>query len=148
MLNESLDQFPLDKQDWRPMAVYLNGEYCGLLEMREAFDNEYFQAHYEISTGTVSVLEGLTLEGGAVKLGNEETLTEYNKLVSTIEAADFSKTDALSLFDRTIDFRNHALYTAVQTWIANGDWPGNNIRFWKSDTYDGKFRWMPSITGT
>lgn len=142
MVSELLDSFPLDKQDWRPMAVYLNGEYWGLLEMREAFDDEYFQTHYETPEGSVSMLEGLTLAGGTVKLGKEESLTEYNALVSAIEAADFSKTDALSLFDRTIDFRNHALYTAVQTWIANGDWPGNNIRFWKSDAYDGKFRWM------
>jgi len=39
-----------------------------------------------------------------------------------------------------VDVDNFALYYIAQIYFNNTDWPGNNIKFWKSD--GGKWRWI------
>lgn len=136
LIQSQASTLPLDTQASRPAAVYLNGEYWGILNMREAHDESYFYRHYGIPLDASKVYEF----GGDVRLGDEEDYTWYRNLIGRIRESDFSKPEALDQFKESIDFKNHALYLAVQIYIANKDWPGNNIRFWKTD--DTPLRWL------
>jgi hypothetical protein len=40
-----------------------------------------------------------------------------------------------------LDYQEYLNYMAFQIYIANTDWPGNNLKFWKR-TGDGKWRWI------
>lgn len=136
LIQSQASTLPLDTQASRPAAVYLNGEYWGILNMREAHDENYFYRHYGIPLDASKVYEF----GGDVRLGDEEDYTWYRNLIGHIREADFSKPETLDQFKDSIDFKNHALYLAVQIYIANKDWPGNNIRFWKTD--NSPLRWL------
>ncbi len=155
MIGRLVSLFPVDVQAGRPVIVYVNGEYWGILNMREAFDEGYFSAHYGSDPGRVRMLEGKDPTGTELRLGSERDLRAYNSLRDAISRADFSSQETYDRFDRQMDLRNHALYTAIQTWTANGDWPGNNIRYWRYDgvrpsdvaagvktSLDGRFRWL------
>lgn len=41
---------------WRPMSVYINGQYWGLYELREKFDTEYFKEQDTATVSTVDIL--------------------------------------------------------------------------------------------
>ena len=41
-----------------------------------------------------------------------------------------------------IDVDNHINYNIAQIFIDNRDWPGNNIKYWRPQSNDGKWRWM------
>ncbi|MCK5741496.1 MAG: CotH kinase family protein, partial [Chlorobi bacterium] len=42
-----------------------------------------------------------------------------------------------------IDWDNIIDYTAFNIFSCNYDWPWNNVRYWNSEEYDGKWRWIP-----
>ncbi len=136
LLQSQVSSLPVETQASRPSVIYLNGEYWGILNMREAYDESYFYNHYGIPLDQSTVYE----YGGDLRIGSEEDFTWYRTLLSEARSTDFTKADALDQFKNRIDFQNHALYTAIQIYIANKDWPGNNIRFWKTES--SPVRWL------
>jgi len=43
---------------------------------------------------------------------------------------------------RLVDTDNFATYQIIQIFYGNKDWPGNNIKFWRPKTEDGRWRWL------
>ena len=41
-----------------------------------------------------------------------------------------------------MDVDNFMKYEITQIYIFNGDWPGNNIKFWNTDDEGSKWRWI------
>ena len=41
-----------------------------------------------------------------------------------------------------MDINNFIDYYIAQIYYANTDWPGNNIKFWRPHTSDGKWKWI------
>jgi hypothetical protein len=41
---------------YRPISVYINGQYFGLYELREKFNSEYFNAHDGADTDSLEIL--------------------------------------------------------------------------------------------
>ena len=41
-----------------------------------------------------------------------------------------------------IDIASYMQYEAVQIFVDNRDWPGNNIKFWRDHRVGGKWRWI------
>ncbi len=136
LIQDQVSKLPLETQASRPTVVYFNGEYWGILNMKEPHDESYFYRHYGIPLDESCVYEF----GGDVRIGSEEDYTWYANLMERVRASDFSKQETLEEFKDSIDFKNHALYIAVQIYIANKDWPSNNIRFWKTET--SPLRWL------
>jgi hypothetical protein len=48
---------------WRPATVYINGGYFGLYELREKFDEEYFQEHDGADPDSLDILSLSAWEG-------------------------------------------------------------------------------------
>ncbi len=136
LIQNQVSKLSIDTQAFRPTVVYLNGEYWGILNMRESHDESYFYRHYGIPLDESVVYE----YGGNVRIGDEEDYSWYYNLIGKTREADFTKAETLEQFKDSIDFKNHALYTAIQIYIANKDWPSNNIRFWKTDKTP--LRWL------
>lgn len=150
-----VSKFSLDTQASRPLAIYINGEYWGILNMREAYDECYFSQHYGIPLDKSIVYENAGSRPEDIKIGEEDDYQWYTDLLKDVRNTDFTQNGALEQFKGKIDFENHALYNAIQCWIANKDWPGNNIRYWRSipnqsneeskkniDANDGALRWL------
>lgn len=141
-------QIDLETQDYQPVALFINGEYWSLMNMRERLSSEYFagyhdyasnidllkttassKTHYEASEGdTDRYWELLTLLGPNAKTGTKTDLstnqTLYNNLVTNYVDAD-----------------NIINYFIAQTYCDNGDWPHNNARMWRPRVENGKFRY-------
>ncbi|MFL5729586.1 MAG: CotH kinase family protein, partial [Cytophagaceae bacterium] len=58
----------LSVQAYRPCVVYLNGEYWGIHDLREKFDQDYLEAHYGIPKTNSLILynEGATYQGDSL----------------------------------------------------------------------------------
>ena len=41
-----------------------------------------------------------------------------------------------------VDTDNLAAYCIMQIWGGNDDWPQNNIKWWRPNTPEGRWRWM------
>ncbi len=131
-LVEDLD---IDKQKYRPAVVYLNGEYWGIHNIREKINKEYIASHHELDPQAIDLLE---FKNEVIEGSNEDYLAMLNYL----ETHDLSdKINYLYVISQ-IDKTSYIDYNLSQIYFDNRDWPGNNIKYWKSQGLFGKWRWI------
>ncbi|NJK86509.1 MAG: hypothetical protein HC906_11605 [Bacteroidales bacterium] len=97
--------------------------------------NEHFiSSHYDLSTDSINLLEK---EGYAIH-GDD---SEYRSLIEFVESKNLSTPANYEYVKERIDIDNFINYQLAQIYYYNGDWPGNNIKFWKKSS-GGKWRWI------
>ena len=124
----------LDAAAHRPLLFYLNGDYWGLMNLRERIDEIFLADKYDINPGSIDLLEN---GGVALNCDTIEYFAMYDRIMST----DMTKESSYILADSLIDIDNFNKYMITEIFCANADWPLMNIKFWKSDEFDGKWRW-------
>ncbi len=129
---EGLD---LELMDFSPALVLLNGQYWGIQNIRERHDRYYLETHHGIDPDNIDLL-ALNKE-----VVNGDKL-HYQALVDYVKANDLSVEANFRHVQTLMDTENFARYNAVQIFIANTDWPGNNIKYWRPRTPDGRWRWI------
>lgn len=130
----------VDIQAYRPVLVYLNGEFWGVYELKERLDEYWISAHRDEGPEDLDRVKiGWTHEANwTLDQGTWDAFDALNSLATQ----DLSEADAWAQFEATVDLQNLATAVVVQGWIGNTDWWGNNIRMWRPHRDDGKWRWM------
>jgi hypothetical protein len=125
----------VDIQAFRPTIVYINGEYWGIHNMRERMTDRYVEMHYGVVRDSLDLLEfdGQPLAGDAV---------HYTNMLNFIQTHPMSLQENYAYIKTQMDIPNFITYEVTQIFLNNTDWPGNNIKFWRPRTPDGKWRWM------
>lgn len=123
----------LDYQAGRAVATYLNGEYWGLYNLREKVNEDFLSSKHDVKKSEVTILEA---NAEVVEGSNED----YLALIEYISSAAPAAPDFYSTVAEQIDIDNFIAYQVLQIYIANDDWPQNNIKFWKSP--ETKWRWI------
>lgn len=133
MIKEGLD---IDLIGYRPVRLYLNGEYWGLYNLRERIDNDYiYRNHPEIGDVDLDLLE----EVFRVREGDSLHMLALWEFMTTHDLADETHFQHV---EEGMDLSNVADYFIAETYINNKDWPNNNLRFWRPRTDTGKWRYM------
>lgn len=124
-----------DIQAFRPSVVYINGDYWGIYNMREKLTDQYIEQHYGYPKDSIDLLElnGNVLNGNA---------NDYNQMITFIDTHPMSDPANYVYIKTKIDIPEFITYEIAQIYFANTDWPGNNIKYWRPRTPDGKWRWM------
>ncbi len=125
-----------DRQAFQPSAMYLNGEYWGILNIREKVNEHFVAGNHNVNSDSVNLLENA---GNVIFGSNEEYLQLINYLNANTSLYDNSKYNDVR--DK-IDLDNYIQYQLTQIYICNQDWPGNNIKFWKTRSSESKWRWI------
>ena len=133
-LAEGLD---IETLAFRPSHVYLNGEYWGVLNLREKANEYMVGGKHGVDFDTVDLLEMTT---GAIAL--EGTLDHYNALVAYLQSNDITRPEVYEHVRTQLEINSFIDYNAFQIYVANTDWPGNNNKFWRPRTPDGRYRWI------
>jgi len=128
------DSTDLTVQAYRQCVVYLNGEYWGVYNLREKINKHYLAQHYGIADPeTIDILVG----NGAVVSGSNE---DYKAMVAWADSHDLSKKENYDYMCSLMDVENFATYCAMQIYVNNTD--TGNIKFWRSESLDNKWRWL------
>ncbi len=72
------NEMNLDYMEYRPCAVYINGQYWGLYNLREQEDENYISNHYGVSTESIDIIQ----KEGAVRSGSDESWEELLECVN------------------------------------------------------------------
>lgn len=129
------EQLHVDAVSYRPVEVYLNGDFWGIHNVREKLDRYYLQYNYGVDDDNVDMLE----EQDLVMEGNFLAFDFMEESVLTMDLSDQANFDlAASMFDT----ENMADYYITQTYINNLDWPYNNLKYWRERIEDAKWRYI------
>lgn len=135
VMTSLVDELNIDLQKFRPAVLYLNGQYWGILNLREKLNEDYIFHHYGVSQDSIDLIKN----GGEVKAGS---INSFNQLENYFETNDFTDSAVYDSATQMIDLLNFTQYQISQIYFDNTDWPGNNISMWKKNYEDGKWRWM------
>jgi hypothetical protein len=126
----------IDSQGYRPVIVFINGEYWGIHNLRERIDKYYLSANHGVDPENVDLL---TSDYLVVLEGDRE---HYETLLHYLREYDIRDPDIYGSVSSKIDIGNLIDYAIAQIFVRNTDWPLNNIDYWRSRTDDGTWRWI------
>jgi len=125
----------VDIMDGTPVAVYINGEYWGLYNLREKQNEDYIANHYSVDEDDVTIIKS----GNIILEGDGE---EWHSLLSYIVDNDFADDATYSNFCEMVDVDAFTDYIIIQSFYGNYD--VGNIKYWK---YEGG-KWRPMLYDT
>lgn len=128
----------LDWQAWHPTAFFLNGEYYGMLNIRERSNDDNIYSNYD-GLEDIDMFENWW----DLKTG---TWDNYNEFKAFYEASANAQNTNMDNYTDKMDIDEFINLMAVNTFHNNLDFPGNNIVMWRPRTADGKWRWIMKDT--
>lgn len=150
LIHELVKNFNIDTQAYRPTVVYINGEYWGIHNIRERYDQYYLETNYDLDSNDVAMIDIRELKD-LEKEGSEDA-EHYFHMLNFIREQDITEQENYEYVKTLMDIENFIDYQIAGIYIANTDWLQNNLQFWrlKTDGYnpdapyghDGRWRWM------
>ncbi|NTX41574.1 CotH kinase family protein [Myxococcus sp. CA033] len=132
-------------QACRPTVVFLNGEYWGLHELRERYDEYYLASHHGLNRKDLVILEN----AGDLDTGEPEDSLPYTELLTYVREHDLSVPEHYAHVVERMDVEDFIDYHVAQLYFGNEDWPDNNVKFWRNragngatGAGDGRWRWL------
>jgi hypothetical protein len=123
---------------WRPISVYINGGYCGFYELREKMYLEYFETLEEADPDDVTILSQSAWYGGVLRAVEGEVDPFYISW-HAFNALNPAESGYWDQADNYFDLTWYTDYIIGESWMGNTDWPWNNIKIYRSDKTN--FRW-------
>ena len=144
-------------QAYRPVYLFINGEFWGLYNIRERYDASYFHTHYGVEPENLVMLESISplLTGSwntkyALNEGEPGDEEDFYALVDYVAEHDMKEPEAFAWVEERMDLDNFADFFLASCYLANTDWPGNNIKVWRNKNpvdpsgLDTRWRWVLS----
>jgi hypothetical protein len=137
----------LDIQQYRPAIVFINGEYWGVHNIRERFDENYIANKYKLPTDSISILE----LSGQLVAGDKRNEQAFAELLKYAEKNDLAEKRNYDYVTSKMDMESFTDFIIANVYFCNSDWPNNNVKFWRYQAKensgdlaarDGRWRWM------
>ena len=126
----------LDLQSYVPIIEYVNGEFRGVLNMREPNNKRFVEANWGYDDERIDMFEMSPDSNVVFKVGNAEVLEHIYEL----GAASPDPTAYKELM-KILDIDEYINYMAVELFLGSNDWPHNNIKGFRSQD-DGRYRFV------
>ena len=124
----------LDWQAWRPVIVYINGEYTGMLNIRERSNEDNIYTNYE-------GLEDIDMIENDEEL-KEGTIDNFNAFKAFYNESGHT----LAEYAEWMDWEEYINLMIENIYFNNQDFPGNNNVIWRPQAEGGKWRWITKDT--
>ena len=135
----------LDIQAYRPAVVFINGEYWGLHELREANKNSwYYHYHHDIDRDDpgCDILLHSYRNGQPYAYIDEGDASHWNAMMNYINTHDMNLEGNYEYLKTRMDVDNFIAYMGHCIYVSKWDWPNNNDASWRPHTADGRWRWI------
>jgi hypothetical protein len=135
-------------QRYRPAVVFLNGEYWGIHNLRDRYDDHYLGTNFGVDRNQIVVLEN----NAVLDEGDEGDEAHYNALIDLISTQNPADAAVWAQVNERMDVEDYMDFVLSHIHFRNTDWPGNNVRYWRvkkpydpsaSNRFnDGRWRWL------
>lgn len=121
----------LDVQSSVQVVEYINGRFRGVLNLREPNNDKFVYANFGYDDEEIDVFEN-----GEFKNGTDAAFKQLCNLANKINSPGiYDEVKAL------LDIDEFCNYMATELYLGNDDWPGNNIKAYRSQN-GGRYRFV------
>ena len=124
----------LDVMSYQPAVHYINGEYRGLINIREPNNKDFAYANWAITKDEIEIYEQSPDSGAFMMIGSPDALLHLYDLSATAADAD-TYAEICSL----VDIDEFVNYMAAELYLGSWDWPDNNLKAYRLAD-GGRFR--------
>lgn len=149
MIHKLARHLNCDVQDSRAVLHFLNGEYWGIMNLRERFDEYYFSEHYDMNPEDVIIANAAKEE---ISHGYDYEYKNYSDVETFVKNNSLSEDANLDYLRTKIDIDNYLTHFMLEIYVNNSDFLGNNRKIWRKRTssynptssfgHDGLWRWI------
>lgn len=119
--------------DWaasKPCVVYLNGEYWGVLNLRERSNEDNIYTNYD-GLENIDLIENWK----SVKEGSIEAFEKFKEFYS-------ESSHSLEEYKNWMDIAEFINLFITHIYFCDLDFPGNNCEMWREKKETAKWRWI------
>jgi hypothetical protein len=148
LLQSLVSHTSLDIHAYKPVNVFLNGEYWGIYNLREYLDEEFLAARHELDPRKIVMLEN----DGRLLVGKHGDEKQYQEMLRFINEDENRDPENYAYLNSLMDMENFIDYQIAQIYSRNENWPFDNIKYWRYKTdgtppmdpggQDGRWRWL------
>jgi hypothetical protein len=117
----------------RATLTYINGESWGMYNLRERADKHMIAEKYGHDDVDILEWESSVVEGDNL---------HWMETIEYMRSADRSDASTHEWLSTRVEIPSYIDYQIGQIFIDNWDWPGNNLKWWRPRTEDGRWRWL------
>ena len=141
--------FKADTADYRPSIVFINGAYFGLHDIRERWDETWFNQYYHLAADKIDHLKYGHITSNAVTLGVDKgTDTDWLALMAFLNTADLTNAANWAYVESKIDMDSFMDFVIAESYGNNISWL-HNREFWREKKPGAKWRWfLPDMDRT
>ncbi len=122
----------LDSARTRPVVVYVNGAYYGIMDLNECMNQDYLVTHYDADPAAISHIS----TNETVRYG---TNTDFIRVRKYAQQEPFANDSTVAEFAQWVDVNYIIDYVIAQTFFCNYD--VKNQSYWATSDYS--IRWRP-----
>ena len=136
----------LDWQAWRPAVIFLNGQYKGMLNIRERSNDDNIYSNYKDDKGEgledIDMIEISQENSKMVEELKAGTLDNYNAFKAFYNEAGHTMAE----YEQLMDCQEYINLMILNLYYGNLDFPGNNIVLWRPIADGGRWRFIAKDT--
>ncbi|MCL5096827.1 MAG: lamin tail domain-containing protein [Candidatus Omnitrophica bacterium] len=138
-----------DTSDYRPAIVFINGEYYGIHNVRQRWDETWFAEQYHLQADQIDHLLYGHVGGPNTTLGVDKgSASDWLDLLSFIDTADLRVQTNWDYVESHIDMDSFMDFVISESYGNNIAWH-HNREFWKAKTIGAKWHWfLPDMDRT
>ncbi len=123
----------LDYMAWRPVNLFINGEYWGVYNLREKINEHFIASNHKVKKDSVNITMGRWI----TQQGSGKAYTKMYYWFADLDTMDDKSYEKAKQF---LNIRNYINYRVFQIYINNKDSRGN-IRYYNvSGAKDQRFK--------
>ena len=130
----------VNSQAYSPVVVYVNGEYFGVYELREKANKHYFESNYGNNPDNLDLLSVSYFYGAGILRTVQGSDTGFYNMRNFVSTYDPNSPDYFEKCHQKIDLYSFVDYMAAENWFANVDWIYNNMKIFRTQSTDNKWR--------
>ncbi|MFH2140820.1 MAG: CotH kinase family protein [Bacteroidota bacterium] len=115
--------------------MFINGEYFGILNLREKISEDYIAENYNIDPDDVDLLQF----NGYVIAGENSHFLHMVEFIALNDMANQTNYDSATTM---LDIENFCDYFIAETYYVNWDWPQNNVKYWRERKPGARWRYI------
>jgi hypothetical protein len=133
-------------QENKTSISFINGEYWGLINIRERIDENYINQKFGLDPNKIDLVH---IQGGNPEI-ESGSISNYTSLYNFINTSNFLTQNNYDSLLKRMDIDNFIDYHVAQIFAANNDWPVSNVRLFRNNDLnnlqmgdkDGKWRFI------
>ena len=133
-------EMEMDHADPYLHAVFINGEFWGLYDLRARIDANFVGTRYKIDNDFVGMID----QTYQLSDGYMMNPSEYEDLTLFAQANPMTNANYNYISDR-LDISLFSDMICSEVYIGNHDFPINNVGAWKYNDWDGESKWKHYI---